>query len=75
MSNPFENEFLDFFVLINDENQHSLWPVFIAVPAGWQVIYGPEKRENCLSFVESNWKDMRLKSLQGNKLEKADQIN
>jgi uncharacterized protein YbdZ (MbtH family) len=27
-----------FFVLVNDEEQHSLWPAFADVPAGWRVV-------------------------------------
>jgi MbtH-like protein len=26
--NPFDDDNGDFFVLVNDEDQHSLWPVF-----------------------------------------------
>ena len=34
MSNPFDNQDGIFLVLVNDENQHSLWPDFAAVPQG-----------------------------------------
>ena len=33
-SNPFDDENGTFFVLVNDEEQHSLWPTFAAVPRG-----------------------------------------
>ena len=35
--NPFDDDNGTFFVLINDEEQHSLWPTFADVPAagGW----------------------------------------
>ncbi|NED92501.1 MbtH family protein, partial [Streptomyces sp. SID11233] len=33
MSNPFENPDGQYSVLVNDENQHSLWPDFVEVPA------------------------------------------
>jgi len=33
-----------FFVLINDEEQHSLWPTFADVPAGWRVVFGEADR-------------------------------
>jgi MbtH protein len=35
VTNPFDHESGRFLVLINDENQHSLWPSFADVPAGW----------------------------------------
>jgi uncharacterized protein YbdZ (MbtH family) len=31
-ANPFDDESARFLVLVNDENQHSLWPVFADVP-------------------------------------------
>jgi MbtH protein len=63
-TNPFENEDGEFFVLVNDENQHSLWPSFVEVPAGWRVALGPASRGQCLDYVAENWTDMRPKSLQ-----------
>jgi MbtH protein len=62
-ANPFEEENAVYYVLINDEGQHSLWPVFAAVPAGWEVIFGDDKRQACLDFIEKNWTDMRPASL------------
>jgi uncharacterized protein YbdZ (MbtH family) len=35
--NPFDDDNGTFFVLVNDEDQHSLWPAFIDIPAGWRV--------------------------------------
>lgn len=63
MSNPFEDDEADYFVLVNDEGQHSLWPVFAEVPAGWEQVFGPAKRQVSLEYVEQNWTDMRPKSL------------
>ena len=63
MTNPFDDENGSFFVLVNDENQHSLWPAFAAVPAGWRVVHGEAGRQECLDYVERNWTDMRPKSL------------
>ncbi|MFJ2903722.1 MULTISPECIES: MbtH family protein [unclassified Streptomyces] len=63
MSNPFEDENGTFLVLVNDENQHSIWPSFADVPAGWTIAYGPDGRGACLDFVETHWTDMRPASL------------
>ena len=63
MTNPFDNEDGSFFVLVNDEGQHSLWPVFAEVPAGWTRVYGEATRQECLAYVEENWTDLRPKSL------------
>jgi uncharacterized protein YbdZ (MbtH family) len=62
-TNPFDDERGSFLVLVNDEAQHSLWPDFAEVPAGWNVIYGKADRAACLDYVERNWPDIRSKSL------------
>lgn len=63
MTNPFENPDADYFVLVNEEGQHSLWPSFAAVPGGWKAVFGTAKRQDCLDYIEENWTDMRPKSL------------
>jgi uncharacterized protein YbdZ (MbtH family) len=63
MTNPFEDETASYFVLINDEGQHSLWPAFAEVPNGWTVVHGEDTRKACLDFIETNWTDMRPNSL------------
>lgn len=63
MTNPFDDVDGEFFVLVNDEEQYSLWPTFADVPAGWRVVRGPHTRGDCLAFVEENWTDLRPKSL------------
>ena len=61
--NPFDDDNGTFFVLVNDEEQHSLWPTFADVPAGWRVAYGEADRAACLEYIEQNWPDIRPKSL------------
>ncbi|GAB2784839.1 MbtH family protein [Amycolatopsis magusensis] len=63
MSNPFDNPDGTFSVLVNEEQQHSLWPEFAEVPAGWTVAFGPAARQECLDYVETNWTDLRPASL------------
>ncbi|KUF18391.1 MULTISPECIES: MbtH family protein [Streptomyces] len=62
-SNPFDDADGQFYVLVNDEEQHSLWPSFAEVPAGWRVVFGEAARQECLDYVEQNWTDLRPKSL------------
>ncbi|GIH27673.1 protein MbtH [Acrocarpospora phusangensis] len=62
-SNPFEDPDGIYTVLVNDEGQHSLWPEFVDVPAGWKVVHGPGGRQDCLDYIETNWTDLRPKSL------------
>lgn len=62
-TNPFEDNDASYYVLVNDENQHSLWPAFAEVPAGWTVAHGQDSRQGCLDYVNTNWTDMRPASL------------
>jgi len=62
-TNPFEDENASFYILVNEENQHSLWPAFAEVPAGWTIVHGQDSRQGCLDYVEANWTDMRPRSL------------
>ena len=61
-TNPFDDG-AGTFVLVNHEDQHSLWPTFADIPAGWRVVYGEASRAQCLEYVEQHWTDMRPKSL------------
>ncbi|MFJ8760123.1 MbtH family protein [Streptomyces cyaneofuscatus] len=63
MTNPFEDENGTYLVLVNDEGQHSLWPSFVEVPAGWAVAHPEDTRQACLDYVEQNWTDLRPRSL------------
>ncbi len=63
MTNPFDDENGTFLVLVNDEGQHSLWPSFAEVPAGWRTVHGPDTRQSCVDYVETHWTDMRPLSL------------
>ncbi|MDB0571784.1 MbtH family protein [Ralstonia solanacearum] len=50
-------------VLRNAEEQYSLWPAGIEVPAGWSVVHSAESREAAIDYVEAHWTDMRPASL------------
>lgn len=63
MTNPFENDDASYVVLVNAEGQHSLWPVGIDVPEGWDTTFGADTRQACLDHIERTWTDMRPKSL------------
>jgi MbtH protein len=59
MPNSFEDAGGTYLVLVNQENQHSLWPAFADVPVGWTTVHGPDERQACLAHIEANWTDMR----------------
>jgi len=63
MTNPFDDENGDFLVLVNEEEQYSLWPSFKEVPSGWTAVGPRGARGMCLAYIEEHWTDMRPKSL------------
>ncbi|WP_156753344.1 MbtH family protein [Actinokineospora pegani] len=63
MTNPFDDPEGRYLVLVNDEGQHSLWPAFAEVPAGWTTTHGEDTRAACLEHIEQHWTDMRPASL------------
>jgi MbtH protein len=63
VTNPFEDENGVYHVLVNEEGQHSLWPSFIEVPAGWTIVHESDSRAACLEFINQHWTDMRPRTL------------
>jgi MbtH protein len=59
MSNPFDDQGGVFVVLINDQDQHSLWPAAAEIPAGWSIACEQSPRQACIEYVNENWTDMR----------------
>jgi len=53
----------EYDVVVNDEEQYSIWAVGRAVPAGWRAVGVSGTREECLEHIEEVWTDMRPKSL------------
>lgn len=52
-----------YLVVLNDEEQYSIWPADRDLPAGWrgEGFSGPEAV--CLAHIEEIWTDMRPLSL------------
>lgn len=59
MSNPFDDQEAVFFALVNAAAQYSLWPAFLAVPAGWTVCFGPSPKAEALAYIKSVWIDLK----------------
>lgn len=57
MTNPFEDTDARYHVLVNDEGQYSLWPVFVEVPQGWRAVLEDATRSDAVAWVEDNWDD------------------
>lgn len=52
-----------YVVVVNHEEQFSIWAAGKQLPEGWKPVGEPKNREDCLSYIEENWIDMRPKSL------------
>jgi len=50
-------------VLINDEEQYSLWPLGKQIPLGWKAVEKEGTEEECMRYVDEVWTDMRPRSL------------
>jgi MbtH protein len=46
-------------VVLNGEEQYSLWPLDRETPAGWRANGFEGTREECLAHIETTWTDMR----------------
>lgn len=61
--NPFDKEETKFFVLVNEEQQYSLWPDHLAIPDGWNKTGPHGDKQTCMAWVDETWTDMRPASL------------
>ena len=50
-------------VVVNDEEQYSIWPVERANAPGWRDAGKSGTKDECLSWIKENWTDMRPLSL------------
>ncbi len=63
VSVPEAEETTLFEVVINAEEQYSMWPAGREIPKGWQKVGKTGSKQECLDYIESVWTDMRPKSL------------
>lgn len=53
----------DYIVLVNHEEQYSLWLAEKEIPPGWSDAGKRGSKEECLAYVKEVWTDMTPKSL------------
>lgn len=58
-----DNEDCEFCVLINHEEQYSIWPADREVPAGWHTVGENGHKADCLAYIDYVWTDIRPLSL------------
>jgi amino acid adenylation domain-containing protein len=50
-------------VVVNDEDQYSVWPAGRGLPRGWSSVGEPGSLEHCLDAVAELWTDLRPRSI------------
>ncbi|GCE00245.1 MbtH family protein [Embleya hyalina] len=50
-------------VVINDEDQYSVWAADRDIPAGWRAEGFTGPRADCLAHIDKVWTDMRPRSI------------
>ena len=58
-------------VVVNHEEQYSIWPVYRDLPKGWRAVGKSGPKQECLDYIEEIWTDMRPLSLR-KKMEAAE---
>jgi MbtH protein len=59
------NNDIKYVVLVNQEEQYSIWPAFKSIPTGWTQVHSADSKTECLALIEKLWTDMRPLSLRG----------
>ena len=62
--------FSTYKVVLNHEEQYSIWPAQRANPLGWNDAGKEGTKEECLEYIKTVWTDMRPLSLR-KKMESA----
>ncbi len=63
MSEPETEDTTPYHVVVNDEEQYSIWPAERDLPAGWRTAGFTGPKQACLAHIEEVWTDMRPLSL------------
>jgi MbtH protein len=54
---------IEFQVVINDEEQYSIWPAHRNPPLGWRDVGVHGSKEHCLAHIETVWTDITPRSV------------
>ena len=60
-------------VVVNQEEQYSIWPADREPPLGWKEAGKEGSKQECLDYIEEVWTDMRPLSLRKKMEEEARQ--
>jgi len=64
MNNNEENDNTIYLVVVNHEEQYSIWPKWKQeMPLGWKTVGKEGSKKDCLEYIAEVWTDMRPLSL------------
>ena len=63
MSTDASEDTRTYIILVNHEEQYSLWLADKEIPLGWSAVGKPGSKAECLEYVKEVWTDMRPLSL------------
>jgi MbtH protein len=58
-----EEDDREYVVVLNGEDQYSIWLAYKALPTGWETIGVKGTKATCLEYIEERWTDMRPRSV------------
>jgi MbtH protein len=58
-----DDEEITYTVVVNHEEQYSIWPASKEIPIGWRAVGKSGPKEDCLEYIKEVWTDMRPLSL------------
>jgi MbtH protein len=61
--NPDEEDTQEYKVVVNHEEQYSIWPEWKEIPNGWKAVGVTGPKAECLQHIGEIWTDMRPLSL------------
>ena len=67
-----EEDNTSYKVVMNAEEQYSIWPADRDDPAGWKSVGKSGSKSECLRYIQDVWTDMRPLSLR-KKMEEMEQ--
>jgi MbtH protein len=63
MTTDEQDPFDEYDVVMNHEEQFSIWPTRMELPRGWNRVGKRGPKQECLAYIDEVWTDMRPLSL------------
>ena len=61
--NENEDDTIIYHIVVNHEEQYSIWPSYKEMPGVWRVAGKSGGKDECLAYIKEIWTDMRSLSL------------